>query len=713
MKNKIYLSASIIPFMLSASFLNAAETNSLEPQQQVGDARTGDLEEIVVTGTIQKKSRFDILQSTNVISGKRLEEELAPTLGETLDHLPGLSSSSFGPGSSRPVVRGLSGDRVRILIGGVGSIDASSTSPDHAVSSDTLTATSVEVLRGPATLLYGSNAVGGVINVLDGRIPFEMPANTASGAARLQYGTNSDEMSAAGAINFAATDTIAIHLDASLRDMGDMTVPGYLESKALRELEEEEGEEEHSEEEAYKVAENTSISTESGAFGISNFFEGGFIGASVSYYGTNYGIPGHHGEHHDEEGHEGEEEHGEEEEHEGEEEHGEEDVRIDLEQIRFDVMGEYGLNSSFLEKAKFRFGIADYEHVELEGEEVGTTFLNDGWEGRVEFVQRMNNGFSGAFGLQAKRRVFEAIGAEAFVPKNETEQFGLFGIENWTMGNTTLEGGIRLENTKVKSFDDLTSNDYTGVSISGGASYKLSEDSLIGTTIHRSERAPNAEELFSNGPHLATQVYELGNDALGKETAIGGEVSYRFKSDALSSSVTLFYNKFNDFIYQNFTGAEEDELPVAQFSATDARFWGVEAEFLAELYSSEDLNISIDTIFDFVKAKDTVNDAPLPRTPPMSVTFGTEADYKNFNARAELTWNDKQDEITAYELPTDSYVSFDLNFSYRPMGDEGNWLFMIQGKNLTNEDIRHHTSFLKDMLPSAGRDVRFAVKYTF
>lgn len=706
-------------FLLTTSmfaiFANVAvSANDLVDPQQQGDSRTGDLEEIVVTGTTQKKTRFDILQSTNVMSGKRLEEELAPTLGETLDHLPGISSSTFGPSISRPVVRGLSGDRVRILIGGIGSIDASGNSPDHAIAGDTLTATSIEVLRGPATLLYGNNAVGGVINMLDGRIPFELPEDKVTGAARAMFGTNAMEKSVAGSVSYMATDSLVVHADGSFLDTGNMHIPGYLESDAYRELHGEKVDgvlEPEGEKEGYKEAENTQSQAKNVSFGTSKFFDGGFIGASISYMGNEYGIPESHEQYAAEHG--------------GEEAaHGEEvGVRIDLHQTRADLMGETAIDSALINKVKFRFGWADYKHTEHEGEEDaghegvvgedGTTFLNKGWESRMELIQNDLGNFSGSFGFQARKRNFEAIGVEAFVPHNVTNNYGVFGMESWTDGAMTVEGGLRLENTSIKAPDLSVSRDFTGFSFSGGASFKINDNSLIGMTGHHTSRAPSAEELFSDGPHLASQIYEYGDVNLGKETAKGGELTYRYKGDQYSTSFSVYYNRFDNFIYERFTGEEQNGLPVVVFSHTDARFWGMEGEGLVEVYRDDDVIVSLDGVFDFVKAKDVTNDVFLPRIPPLSITVGGELDFGDINFRTEMEWASAQKDSAPNELPTESYTKLDMSVSYRPYGEESNWLIILQARNLMDSEIRQHVSFMKDKMPSAGRDIRLSVKYSF
>jgi iron complex outermembrane receptor protein len=674
----------------------AQEDEKNPPKKQKAPTRqstTMTIEEVVVTGSPLNRTRFDVLQATAVLTGERLDEEMGTNLGDTLDHLPGISNSYFGPGAGRPVIRGLSGDRIRILIGGIGSIDASSTSPDHAVAGDPLTAQTIEVVRGPATLLYGNNAVGGVVNIRDGRIPHTRPDEKISGTMRGYYGSNSEEMSFAGTTDVDLSNGLVVHGDFSIRDAGNIKVPGFLESPQLRAAEEAEGLEEHSEEEEelYGLAPNTNMTAENFAFGVTKFFENGFFGGSLGWVNKNYGVPGH--AHHEEEE--------------------EEIVRVDLDQFRYDFMGE--LNKDFLlfEKAKFRFGGADYEHIEMEGDEIGTTFLNKGWEGRLEFIQKEHNDLSGAFGIQMKKRDFEAIGDEAFVPQNTTNQIGVFALQEINSEHWNYEIGGRIENSEIKVPSANLKKSYTSLSLSGGASHLLSDDVLIGVTIHRTERAPNAEELFSFGPHLATQTYEIGDVNLRQEIATGGEVTLRKKGSGVTGSFTVFYNHYDNFIFQSFTGAIMDELPVAQFVSSDVKFWGSEAEANFEVYTSNDLTVNLDFIMDFVRATRSTSHTPLPRIPPMTIQGGVELLADKWRGRIEVEWAMAQKRIALEELPTDGFISLDASFTFKPFGEAKDIALSVYARNLLNQDIRYHTSFLKDILPAPGRDFRFSLKVGF
>jgi iron complex outermembrane receptor protein len=666
---------------------------ALAQDAQVADANPhdhGDVEEIVVTASPLGARQFDVLQGTSVLSGEALERSLATTLGAALDNLPGMSQTGFGQGASRPIIRGQGGDRIRILSGGIGSIDASTTSPDHAPALDLATAKRVEVVRGPATLMYGSNAVGGVINVLDGRIPISAPKDGVDGFARIGVGSNANERSLAAGIDAKLDSPIVVHVDGFWRQTDDFKFPGTLESARLRAQEAAEGTVE--EEDTGHKAANSSLTQKGATGGVSYIADWGFLGASVSRLESNYGIPADHS-------------HGDEGEEEG-------PVRIDLGQTRVDLMGE--INQPFLvfDTTRLRFGWADYKHTELEDGQPGTQFLNKGWEGRVEMVQRQFGALSGAVGVQASQRDFEAIGEEAFLPPSKTVQVGAFTVQRLDLGPWSLEGGARLEQQNIKANSIDYDRDFTMVSLSAGASYKLGDGWLAGISLSRTERAPNAEELLSDGAHLATSTYELGDRTLGKETGLGGELTLKKTGGPITGSANLFLTDYDKYIYERYTGQEQDGLPVAAFSATDARFWGFELEAAAELFRQQDSSVTLDAGLDYVRAEDTANHTDLPRIPPLTFRTGLEYAQTSFSTRLEMVWADSQDKAGAFELPTDGYTVFNASVDWHPIADR-DVTMLFEVRNITNEEVRLSTSFLKDQLPQPGRDFRMALKMAY
>jgi iron complex outermembrane receptor protein len=664
------------------------------------------IEEMIVTATPIGRTKFDIVQSTAVLSGDELVAEIGGNIGETLDHIPGISNSYFGPGAGRPLIRGLGGDRVRVLIGGIGSIDASSTSPDHAVAGDPLSTQSIEIVRGPATLLYGNNAVGGVINLLDGRIPHKKIDRPVEGAIRSILGSNSDEVNISGAIDISVGERFILHFEGANRNAQDISIPGFARSASLRAsdpLHADEGEIE-----VEGKIHNSNLTSSNYTAGGTVFFENGFFGVSYGILENNYGIPVGHASH-EEEGHvaaiQVEDIHA-------------QDVRIDLYQERFDIMSEVNQDFLFFEKAKFRFGWADYEHVELEGGDIGTTFLNTGWEGRLELVQKnrpMSNGWSmdGAMGVQMKKRNFEAIGDEAFVPPSSTSQFGIFLMEEWSNSETSFQLGSRVEFQDISAPSINMDKSYTGLSFSGGFSHLINHEVLFGITAHRTERNPNAEELFSNGPHIATGTYEIGDPNLSKESATGGEVTLRRREGALTGSISLFINSFDNFIYEDFTGEEIDELPVARFAQTDTSFYGGELELNWVAWQDQGNSISFDLGADLVRAKEKTTNTPLPRIPPHSMTLAAVFDNEKHTLRLEGEWAGAQNRIDIRETATDAYFRLDSSYTFHPYGEEKDVSVIFQVRNITNEEIRYHTSLLKDLLPAPSRDFRLLLRLGF
>lgn len=681
---------------LLSSAMYAHPALAQDADEHTDESHKHPIEEIIVSSSDPMgRGRDSIAQGVSILSADKLERHRSINLGDTLDHLPGMAQSSFGPVASRPVIRGLGGDRIRILLAGIGSIDASSSSPDHTVAIDPDSAESIEVLRGPATLLFGNNAVGGVVNVYDGRIP-TIHVDEFSATAKGSYATNGEQLNGTLWITAPLNDKIVVHLDASASDMANMEIPGFAESQRLRDMEAAEGEE--ATEEAFGVVENTDSTKESGAIGFSYIHDKGMIGVSLSSFKTNYGVPGHH---HEEEEAAGEEE---------------EFTRIDLTQTRFDLSTEWHSDSGLLSLIRGRFGYADYTHQELEGSENGTLFKNKGWEGRLEARSMEGTNWTTAMGLQARHRNFSALGEEAVVPPNITNQWGAFFLESWEINNLAIDFGARLEQQKLtvntSGFDRFERTE-TGASASLSAVYTFNEDYRLAINAFNTQRAPNAEELLSNGPHLATRSYEIGDLALGKERALGGEVSLRHLEGPLTGSLTFFYTDYNDFIYQALGETFIDDLPVARHTATDARFYGFEAEIQLPPYQilKGDLDISLG--FDMVKADNLTTGTSLPRIPPKSFNVMFDWQSDKVDMTLSTTFSSKQTAVSQDELVTDGFNDTKFTVSYRPSGVTSPFSVDLQVDNIFNSEIRHHTSFLKDLLPERGRDIKLSIRANF
>jgi len=690
-------------------------------------------EDRVIIVTADFVEELDLLAGTSVVTGDDLLRDIEPQIGDVLADQPGVSATSFSPGASRPVLRGLQGERVRVLTDGIGTLDVSNTSVDHAVTIDPLVTERIEIFRGPAALLFGSQAIGGAVNALDRRIPRAVPENGYHIDAIGSYSSAYDGTSGSAAADVALGDQFVVHVDGSYRKTEDVEVGGFVLTPALRAqqfaIAEEELEEGHLEEaeEAREFAElrgvlpNSATETYTLGGGFAFINEGGSLGASVSYFDSRYGVPARPGAEHVH-GEEGEEDHDDHEEGEGEEEHGESPVSIDLKQYRADLRGEV-FTEGFLEKIKFRAGFSDYRHTEFEGDEVGTVFETQGFETRLELVQAQRNGWRGVTGFQASTREFSAVGAEAFVPPNDTDQYGIFTLQEFEIGRIGVELSGRYERTDVRSDSvaigleedaiiTAVDRSFDAYSVAGGVNYAIAPDVKIGLNLSRVERAPSAEELFSNGPHIATQAFEVGDPDLGKESSLGVEAYLRGTTGSARFQLAAYYSRFDDFIYETDTGLEADGLPLFRFLQSDADYYGFEAQAAYDLIDRDGLTVTIDGVADYTRAE-IEDEGPAPRIPALRVLGGIEANQDSFGARVEAEWVADQDRTASFELPTDGYTMVNASVSWKPFGARNETMLILSGDNLFDVDARRHASFTKDFVPLAGRNIKLSARLSF
>ena len=671
-------------------------------------------EAIVITAPFVRD--LNLLAGTATLSGSELVRDMRPQLGETLTRLPGVSATSFGPGASRPVLRGFQGERVRVLVDGIGSIDVSNTSADHAVTIDPITSDRIEVLHGPAVLLFGSQAIGGAVNVFDRRIPRRVPPDNPHIDAIGSYASAADEFSLGSGIDIPIGDGgFVLHADGSYRESDDLRIGGHVLSPALRAEELARAEEEESEghleeaEEARSFAgledhlPNSATQTWTAGVGAALIRDGGNLGLSLSLFDSRYGVPARPGVGHGHEEGEGDD---------GEAEEEAVDVAIDLRQYRADVRGEIELGGLF-ETLRVRLAAADYEHTEFEGEEVGTIFRTQGMEGRVEAVQADRSGWRGVVGGQFFVRDFEAIGAEAFVPPNTSSQMGIFTLQEVELGRLELEGALRFEHATVGARSLGIDRSFNAYSVAAGASYEVSPLVKVGVNLSRSERAPSAEELFSNGPHVATQAFELGDPNLDKERSLGGEIYARAQLPDLQLSATLFGNRFSEYIFQAATGAEEDGLPVFQYFQTDATYWGVELGATVGLAEVGPWQLNFVGVADYVEATIADGGGPVPRIPPLRVLAGIEGESANFDARGEVEHVFAQDRVAAFETPTAAFTLVNASVTWRPWGRSNPTSLILAANNIFDVEARRHASFTKDFVSLAGRELRLSARISF
>jgi iron complex outermembrane receptor protein len=717
--------ATALSFALAApAFADEAGTtadSAAQPQESRSD-EDGERRDVHDRGDILVSAEglreLDFIAGQDVLEVEEIQRNFAGQLGEVLVKVPGVSATSFAPGASRPILRGLDGERVRVLIDGLGTADVGNTSADHATTIDPLTVQRIEVLRGPGALLFGSQAIGGVVNVIDRRIPIVVPDETIHVDALFAADTVSDLRSGGASIDAALSENIVLHLDGSFRETGNQEIPGFqltqgLRNELLAEAAEEEAEGEFEEAEEFREAAeqrgfipNSDLETWTVNGGLGFIFGESSFGASVGYFDTDYGVikrPGSehsHGEEEEEHDHGDEEEHGEEE--------GEEIVRIGLEQLRVDFRGDIALGDGFFSRLKLRGGYSDYTHTEFEGTEVGTVFDSETIEARAELVQREG----GIIGAQFTTRDFEAVGEEAFVQPNETTQFALFTVQEFDLGGFQLEAAGRFENVDVESEPLGVERDFQLFSGALSAVAEIGEGIRAGITGSRSERAPAGEELFADGPHIATQAFEIGDVDLEVESAWGLETFIRGDIGRTSFGASVYYQSFDNFIYLSPTGEEEDDLPVFVFLQNDVEFFGFEADLNVPLVEQDGFTLLTDLRASYVEAE-LDGGGVLPRIPPVSLLGALEAQFDAFDVRGEVQWFGEQDEVVEFETPTDDFAFVNLYLSWRPLENNRNVVVQLAGENLFDVEGRRHTSFTKDFVPLPGRNIRASVRLSF
>jgi iron complex outermembrane receptor protein len=720
MKTVFGISALAIATALATSPAATAQTldtpAARPAPKPVASAAQASRGEIIVTAPV-RQSETDVLQGTSILSGAELTRNLRPTIGETLARQPGVSATSFGPSASRPILRGFQGERIRVLTDGIGSIDVSNTSVDHAVIIDPLLAERIEVLRGPSALLFGSSAVGGVVNVIDTRIPRTVPENGYRVNGIASYGSAANERSGGGAGDVAVGEHLVLHADGSYLKSGNLRTGGNILSPEARAAARNQVGLPQDTDEPIDFARsaslrgklpNTQSETWTAGVGASVITDTGNLGISYSHYDSLYGVPIRYAT---EVGQE------------------QEAPRLDVVQNRFDLRGEINTGGGFLDRIRVRAGHATYRHFELEPDGgVGTAFFNNGTEGRIELVQANRGGWQGASGVQYFNRLFDVNGDEAFLPRNETNQTGLFTLQQYSAGAFRAEGGLRYEHTALDAktpLDDLRffrgTRSFDAVSGSLGGSYGLTDAVRVGVNVSRTERAPSAEELFANGGHAGTQAYEFGSPDFRLEKSWGLEGTLHAHGDGFSFDASAYYNWFSNYISENQVAQDicqraadpsgrEVDLPCFQYQQADARYYGFEANASVRVAQIGGYLINADLLGDYVRAT-IVDDGPVPRIPPMRVLGGIEAQGDRVNGRLEVEHVFEQDRIAAFETTTRDYTMVNATIGFSPFGKDSKTSILVSANNLFDVEARRHASFLKDFAPLAGRDIRATLRF--
>ncbi|MDI1280499.1 TonB-dependent receptor [Brevundimonas sp.] len=651
--------------------LSGAALAQTTPQTPVPED-TARLEDVIVTGTPFGVTDRASLLAVEVLGAEQLAVAPAATLGDLVNGLPGVRSSSFAPGASRPVIRGLSGPRVQVLTNGLGLIDASSVSPDHQVAVDPAEASRIEIVRGPSTLVFGGSAIGGVVNIIDERVPTTRAENGLDGHVSTQL-SSIDNGRGGGASLKTNLGPLVFTIDGYTHQSEDYGISGPAMSQRLADALS------VPRPWASTVVNSASAIDQLGA-GLSWVGDAGYFGGSVKTTNSTYGTVA------------------------------EPDVTIQLEQTRYDVRGEHTLGTPWFDKVRLGAAYADYTHTEFEGADTGTVFFSNGYEGRLELIQRPRNGWQGVIGGQLLNRDFDAAGAEAYVPRTTTREHGLYTVQRLDRDAWGIEGGIRFDSHRVDS--PLVDLSFDNVSASAGLFVRPSGPLFLGLTIARNARAPSEVELFADGAHVATAAYEHGDPTFDSEVATSIEATMHYASGPLTADLHVYTAHYDGFIDLRPTGVDDVDsgLPIFDYVQTKADFRGFEAEASYDLWVDGDRSLTLSGTADMVRAQ--TDFGPAARIPPWSAGAQLAWSSRRVDAGVEVRHVGAQDRVTAFELPTDSYTMVNLTGALHPFADHNVTVFG-ELHNLTNVEAREHASFLKDIAPLPGRNLRVGVTYRF
>jgi iron complex outermembrane receptor protein len=636
---------------------------------------TGTMQKVVVTASAFHTSEGDqILSPAKVLAGDDLRDKVGSSLGETLSQELGVSASAFGAGASRPIIRGMEGSRVKMLENGMATSDVSGLSNDHAVASDGAVARQIEILRGPAALLYGSGAIGGLVNVVNERIPTERQAQP-TGQAETRYSTVDNGRNVSGSVD-GGTGRLALHADGSWHDTGDYRIPGQ---RVLGDAGSGSGRLPHS-----------ATNGKDAGVGASWIDDWGYAGVSAAHLANLYGVPS------------------------------EEGSRIDQKQDRYDFDSLVKAPLAAFETLRFKAGYTDYHHVELnDANQPQSLFRNHSLETRAELAHRPLAGLHGSFGVQTENTHFSALspdGGPDTVPVTHSTSTAAFIVEEAEAGALRLSAGLRAEEVRRTPVGNKERSFGLG-SGSFGAAWPFMAGYSAGATVSYGQRAPATEELYSGGPHDATQTFDVGNPDMKKETSRNIELSVEKTAGLVRWKANLFRNNVNDFIYGDITGAllDGDGNPGGafrerRFAQADAHIQGAEAELG---YNQTGAGWS-GRVFGDTSRGQFEHGGSLPLQPADRIGASVGYRYDAVRAGLSLVHARGQERLAASEsTPTPGYNQLDAHFSYtqKLRGQDLTWF--VLAKNLLNEDIRMSTSVLKDISPLPGRNVVLGVRAKF
>ena len=687
--------------LMEADGVSTASGNEAPPVPGDAKAAHPDADQaIVITGV--RRPAGDILGGVSVVDTQALQRAARPSIGETLASQPGVTASSFGPTASRPILRGLSGERVRILIDGIGTLDLSSSDPDHQVTVNPLTAERIEVLRGPSALLFGSSAIGGVVNVIDTRIPRSVPTEPVRIDALAEYGSAANERSGNVSLDVPLGADFVAHADGAYSKFDDLKIGGFVLSRPLRE-------------EALASADpdvraladlkgtlpNTAGTIGDVAGGLAYVNGDTNIGFSVSHHTFRYGVPIRFSLDPAEEA---------------------EQPTIDGRQTRADVRANVGLGGAF-KLLEFRGGISKYHHDELTPEgDVDSSFFTHGGEMRADIVQKDRGGWGGTTGAQLLDIDVHLSGDEKYLPDSSNRQLGFFTLQSLVRGPVRFEAGLRIESTRLHADSDTAiaanggvigtkpiSASYTPISASVGANYEFATGWRAGVSLSHSERAPAIDELFANGPHGGSETFEVGDPTLGKESSNSVEVSFHRTTGPVHLQGSLYYSRFSNFIFQAPTGAVRDGLPVFSYREGKADYYGFELQGDARFGRALGIDWGGELVTDGVRA--TIKGfGPAPLIPPLRVIGAVTGSRGQLDGRVEIERDFAHDRVAPIETSTPGFTLVNASLDWHPFAANPELTLSLQGNNLFDVDARRSTSILKDYAPLAGRDIRVSAR---
>ncbi|UOA09976.1 TonB-dependent receptor [Methylobacter sp. S3L5C] len=659
------------------------------------------MNDVYITSTGLKQSTSKSARPVTVLSGNDLQTKIGTTIGDTLKDELGITSQSFGPGVGTPVIRGQSGPRVRVMQNSLGNNDVSSLSPDHANGVNPIIAERIEVLRGPSTLLYGNGAIGGVVNVIDNRIPEQVPDKELGGAGMQRYDTATDLTSSALKLD-GGKGPFAFHVDGFYNDQGNTHIGGQpIDEAAARAtdptlqgtpvLDNPKG-----------VINNSNGRSRGGSAGASIIGDVGLVGAAINSLENNYGIPPNGT--------------------------GGAPIRVQMNQTKYDFKGQLNKPFALAEELRMKFGYTDYKHVELDDGMPATTFTNQSYESRLELQHQPIGIVKGVLGFQSVNSQFAALGAEALVPQSAIDSYGLFAVESFKIKDVTYELGVRGEWQGITPETTYSSVSYVPLSGSVSALWDITKQHQLSLAVTQSQRAPQVQELFSNGVHEATMSYEKGDVNLQKEISYNLDLGYRFNANWMTAEFNLFHNWVNDYIYQQQSGNVFNEdmedfeldcsnpgacLPVLQSAQANAIFRGFEAKTVFPLMQNSYGAVDLTLFGDYTRGSFDQG-GNVPRMPPLRYGLQVSYEKNDWSTDVKLTRGEAQNYAGENQSDTPGYLLLNVGGQYNLATFHNSEVMLFaKGKNLLNESIRNSTSYLRNFAPDPGRSAEIGIRMSY